>query len=205
MADDAMRCEPPEKFRRLEYHWLTNPCISSPQAFRRGSDGLWYGCAVVGETSEWLFIRDWRYHAPADPNAQAELLALRVQLAATQADWQDAEAEWSATWPDWAQKIRARLQRLGAETDDDEGCNLPEALDIWLEGYEANCERAIANAVKWEAEMRERAAWAARDACLVSPDGGAPTEAEADMCDAAAAVIRALPLSGPTPPAAKDE
>jgi hypothetical protein len=38
----------------------------------------------------------------------------------------------------------------------------------------------------------EEAARVARNGCLVPPDGGSPTEAEADMCDRIAATIRAL-------------
>lgn len=39
----------------------------------------------------------------------------------------------------------------------------------------------------------ERAAGVARNGCLVPPDGGSPTEAEADMCDHIADAILALP------------
>lgn len=49
--------------------------------------------------------------------------------------------------------------------------------------------------------LRE-AAYKARNACLVPPDGGSPTEAEADLCDIAANCITALigtPAPTPTP------
>jgi hypothetical protein len=44
--------------------------------------------------------------------------------------------------------------------------------------------------------MRERAAKVAANGCLAPPDGGSPTNAEREMCDAIAAVIRALPIDG---------
>jgi len=43
--------------------------------------------------------------------------------------------------------------------------------------------------------MREAAAKVAREGCLVPPDGGSPTEAEAEMCERIATAIRALPVA----------
>ena len=46
----------------------------------------------------------------------------------------------------------------------------------------------------------EAAAQIASDGCLVPPDGGSPTRAEADMCDNIATAIRALvPTAAPEP------
>jgi hypothetical protein len=41
-------------------------------------------------------------------------------------------------------------------------------------------------------EALQRAAWVARHACLVEPDGGSPTKEEADLCDEAARRILTL-------------
>ena len=50
-------------------------------------------------------------------------------------------------------------------------------------------EAALDIALKAAAEI-------ARNACLVPPDGGAPTETESEMCDRAAAAILALTSEG---------
>lgn len=55
--------------------------------------------------------------------------------------------------------------------------------------YRGQAEAALAIARKACAEI-------ARNACLVPPDGGAPTKTESEMCDRAAEAILALTSEG---------
>jgi len=63
---------------------------------------------------------------------------------------------------------------------------LPEQTRL---AYRVLASAALDIALKAAAEI-------ARNACLVPPDGGAPTETESEMCDRAAAAILALTSEG---------
>lgn len=56
-------------------------------------------------------------------------------------------------------------------------------------------ERRIRN------DALEEAACIARNGCLVPPDGGSPTEAEAELCESIASMIRLRKLASPPHPA----
>jgi hypothetical protein len=58
-----------------------------------------------------------------------------------------------------------------------------------IRGRLARAETAARDA---RAAAVEEAAWTAKYGCLVPPDGGSPTEAEADLCDEIERRIRAL-------------
>lgn len=72
---------------------------------------------------------------------------------------------------------------------------LEEHIYVTEEGHDKALSEAEERGWNRGAEaMRDKSAWTAKYACLVEPDGGSPTEEEANVCDEAEKRIRALPL-----------
>lgn len=51
-----------------------------------------------------------------------------------------------APWPKWAEEIRAKLISFGVETDDVDGCNLPEAFEEFLDDLDRADEKVTTQA-----------------------------------------------------------
>lgn len=125
---------------------VSEDAVASRVQFLRDTS-VWFN-RMAGETAE--DSEFWANANNADnvDKCAAVILELRRQLTAEKARADEAEAELEEeqrAWPQWATEIRALLERFGQDYSYVDEINLPNDLEEWMEGCEADWQRKTAD------------------------------------------------------------
>lgn len=119
-----------------------------------GETGAGQVPAILLSDAELRNITRQAGYGAGDDRLQRLLSHIRAQTAQIGQLKEDLETERVGPWPEWAVRIKDRLQKLGVDYQADDEIHLAVDFEIWVEGQEDECKRLIARAEKAEAESK---------------------------------------------------